>query len=131
MTLDKDFIYFNGINFKSISGITDDQDDATVNLLGHSADSEIDTALAPFANSVPLVDRNLRTAESSALYYALSKWYAENSNAEKATFYDTQYTNEIEKLEAKLKSDNTGRTRRVARSLDYDTETLLHSQTVK
>ena len=131
MTLEKDFIYFDGNDFKEIEKITDDLDDATVNLLGRSSDSQIDNEVFPFADQLPLIEINLTTARSAALYYALSKWSAQNNNVEKATYYSTQYTNEIEKLVGKLKSQHTGRTRTVAVSRDYDTESLLFSQTLR
>jgi hypothetical protein len=131
MALDEDFTYFNGINFKALTNITDALSDAEINLLGHSADAQIDTDIFPFADSLPLDNINLRAAQSAALYYALSTWYAEQNNQEKATFYDTQYTKEITNLEQKLAAEHTGRTKRVTASLTYDTESELFSQTLR
>jgi hypothetical protein len=131
MALDRDFVYFDGDNFKSITKIADTLDDATINLLGHSADSQVDNELFPFADQLPLIEINLITATSAALYYALSKWYAQKNNAEKSTFYDTQYTNEVDKLTKKLAASATGRTQRVSASIAYDTESELFSQQLK
>jgi hypothetical protein len=131
MATDKDFIYFVAADFKSITNITDDQDDSTINLLGHSADSQIDNELFSFAEQLPLIGIDLRTACSAALYYALSKWYAQKNNTEKATYFDTQYTTEVNKLTTKLIATHTSRSKRIAVSRDYDTEDTLFSQTLR
>jgi len=131
MTLDEDFVYFDGDNFKSISRLTDALDDAVVNLLGHSADLQINNELFPFAAQLPLVDLNLRAGRSAALYYALSKWATEKNNVEKAAYYDTQYRTEIENLMKTLQATPTTRTKRIAVSQDYDTETEIFSQTLR
>jgi hypothetical protein len=112
--------------------IDDTLDDDTLNLFGTSANQDIDTKLAPWAEVLPLTDDKLTLAKNASIYFVASLWKAKKENKELAEFYMKQYTSTIDGLIEQLKKQpsTTNRTKRVSVSQDYQTR-LLFSQTRK
>lgn len=119
-------------SLKEIVDIDDTLDDDTLKLFGNTANQDIDTQLAPFADSLPLTGDLLTQAENASIYFVASLWKAKKENEALAKFYKEQYQSTIDNLITKLKSQpsTTNRTKRVSVAQDYSTR-LLFSQTKK
>ena len=125
------FTYFDLSQTKDILhiGKDDDEDDKILrNTWGPQADRWIINKMTPFAEQLPLQGDDLETVMGAANKYAASLYKLGNKSFEESRELKKFAVEDLDALFTALKARHVPRTRIVAASQSYDTETPLFSQ---
>lgn len=120
--------YYTTKEFKAYKKINDIQDDEKLDRIERTVNASINTRLAPYAESFPLSSTSLTAVKSAAFNLFLSLWQKEQNDFEAAKIYKSDFETEMTAAIMAIKSIPTPRTKIVASSQVYDTETPIHSQ---
>ena len=118
---------------KSELGITDTLEDGVIDDYGLKANRKIDNLIFGLLDNIPTVIAAEITQElkQAAILNIARRYKITHKNFEAAKEYESDFKVIIESVKIRAKAEHTPRTRIVARSVDYDTESELFSQTLR
>jgi len=113
--------------------ITDTQDDTLLDDYGLKANRKIDNFIFPLLDSIPTVVAAEITNElkQAAILDVARRYKIKHKSFEAAKEYQSDFDEIIKSVKLRAKATPTNRSKIVARSADYDTETELFSQTLR
>ena len=113
--------------------ITDGLEDTLLNDYGLKANRKIDNLIFGLLDGIPTVISAEITQElkQAAILNIARRYKITHKNFDAAKEYENDFDDIIKSVMTRAKSEHLPRTRIVARSRDYDTETELFSQSLR
>ena len=113
--------------------ITDALDDTLIDDYGLKANRKIDNLVFPILDTIPTTESAEITIElkEAAIFDIARRFKRVHKNFESAKDYKENFDEIIESVLRRAKAAPTTRQQRIARSIDYDTETELFSQSLR
>lgn len=122
------------VKARQLTDIDDTLDDDTFKVLGETAGQEVDTWLAPWAESLPFLEGSdfFIQVQNAIIYKVAALWKAKKKDKDLATFWNGQFKDTMGLIVEKLKRQpsTTNRSKRVSVPTEHATK-LLFSQTKK
>lgn len=117
-----------------LTDIDDTLDDDTFKVLGETVGQDVDTLLAPWADSLPFLAGSdfFIQVQNAIIYGVASLWKAKKKDKDLAVFWEKKFDKTMNLIVEKLKKQpsTTNRSKRVSVPTEHATK-LLFSQTKK
>ena len=111
--------------------ITDTNDDTLLDDYGIKANRKIDNFIFPLLDGIPTTSEITNELKQAAILDVARRYKIKHKSFEAAKEYQSDFDEIITSVKQRAKATPTNRSKIVARSADYDTETALFSQTLR